>query len=59
MLITISAVFLSGHGKLDLIKAYQILSNYKPQARYVFFSVFELHIRICVHLCDLAFTALL
>ncbi|XP_015778554.1 PREDICTED: membrane-bound transcription factor site-1 protease-like [Acropora digitifera] len=25
-------IFEQGHGKLDLIKAYQILSNYKPQA---------------------------
>lgn len=28
-------MFEQGHGKLDLIKAYQILSGYQPQARYV------------------------
>lgn len=43
---TVTVVFILGHGKLDLIKAYQILSNYKPQARYVVFSsIFKLNIR--------------
>lgn len=27
-------MFEQGHGKLDLIRAYQILNSYKPQARY-------------------------
>ena len=27
-------MFEQGHGKLDLIKAYQTLRTYKPQARY-------------------------
>lgn len=28
-------MFEQGHGKLDLLRAYQILSSYKPQARWV------------------------
>lgn len=28
-------MFEQGHGKLDLLRAYQILNSYKPQARYV------------------------
>ncbi len=28
-------MFEQGQGKLDLVKAYQTLRNYKPQARYV------------------------
>lgn len=28
-------MFEQGHGKLDLIRAYQILNSYKPQARCV------------------------
>lgn len=27
-------MFEQGHGKLDLLRAYQILNSYKPQARY-------------------------
>ena len=27
-------MFEQGHGKLDLVKAYQTLRTYKPQARY-------------------------
>lgn len=27
-------MFEQGHGKLDLLRAYQILSSYKPQARW-------------------------
>ena len=28
-------MFEQGHGKLDLVKAYQTLRTYKPQARYL------------------------
>ncbi len=28
-------MFEQGHGKLDLLRAYQILNSYKPQARHV------------------------
>lgn len=28
-------MFEQGHGKLDLIRAYQILNSYRPQARYM------------------------
>lgn len=29
-------MFEQGHGKLNLVKAYQILSNYKPQVTHVY-----------------------
>lgn len=28
-------MFEQGHGKLDLLRAYQILNSYKPQARLI------------------------
>lgn len=28
-------MFEQGHGKLDLLRAYYMLNNYKPQARFV------------------------
>ena len=37
-------MFEQGHGKLDLVKAYQVLSSYKPQARY------EVNIRCLTYL---------
>lgn len=45
-------MFEQGHGKLDLIRAYQTLRTYKPQARYnymVFFTgltFIELHFEL-------------
>lgn len=42
-------MFEQGHGKLDLLRAYQILSSYKPQARSVRFP-FEQAFLLCTGL---------
>lgn len=40
-------MFEQGHGKLDLLRAYQILNSYKPQARLILILINQQYTVIC------------